>query len=72
MILKALGNKCSIQLLKIRSKMSNGKKSVNFINVASVSCRAWIRVLAISDRGEDACMSGRVLGRNKRASKQVW
>lgn len=52
--------------------MSNGKKSVSFINVVSVSCRAWIRELAISDRGEDACMSGRVLGRNKRASKQVW
>lgn len=70
--LKALGNKCSVQLLKMRSKMSNGKKSVHFINVVSVSCRAWIRELAIRDKGEDACMSGRVLGGNKRARKQVW
>lgn len=47
------------------------KKSVNFINVVSVSFRAWNRVLAISDKGEVACINGRVLGRNKRASKQV-
>lgn len=52
--------------------MSNRKRSVNFTNVVSVSCRAWIRVLAISGRGEDAYMNGRVVGRNKRAGKQGW